>query len=230
MMRNIKDFCGKELAALDGSIGHVNDFYFDDMTWVIRYLVAETGAWMDGRRVLISPHAFGRLVRRGEILSVNLTRKQIKNGPSFDSHLPVSRQYEEQYYHYYGWPAYWNGSGMWGIGDLPLAVQDSAHHHGHQQREDIHLRSTNVINGYRIEATDGAIGSVCDFVMDDESWVIREMTIETGHWYSGKKIFISPAMIKQISYEDSKVFVNLTKADIQQTTENQLAEVASGNH
>lgn len=102
MIRNINDLHGKKLAASDGDIGQVSDFYFDDMTWVIRYLVVDTGAGMQGRRILLSPHAFGRKVKNGEFLSVNLTLKQIENAPSFDSHLPVCRQYEEQYYRYYG--------------------------------------------------------------------------------------------------------------------------------
>lgn len=233
MIRNINDLHGKKLAASDGDIGQVSDFYFDDMTWVIRYLVVDTGAGMQGRRILLSPHAFGRKVKNGEFLSVNLTLKQIENAPSFDSHLPVCRQYEEQYYRYYGWPDYWNGGGLWGLGNFPIttppAIPDASHHHGHQQREDVHLRSTHAMDGYHIQATDGPIGTVRDFVMDDESWVIPELIVETGHWYAGKRIFIAPAKIERISYEESKVFVNLTKADIRQTTENQLAEVATSS-
>lgn len=234
MIRNIKDLHDKKLAASDGDIGHVSDFYFDDMTWAVRYLVANTDALMDGRRVLLSPHAFGKLVKTGDVLTVNLTCEQIKNSPSFNSHIPVSRQYEEEYYQYYGWPSYWIGGGMWGISDMPVAamleVPETTHHHGHQQREDVHLRSTNAMDGYHIQATDGPIGTVIDFVMDDESWVIRELIVETGHWYAGKKIFIASSKIERISYDDSKVFVNLTQEEIRQTTENQVAETAAKNH
>src|SRR5580692_8482045 len=104
MAQSIKQLYGKELGATDGEIGHVKDFYFDDQNWTIRYLVVDTGSWLSGRQVLISPHALGRLDQGEKILRVNLTRKQIEESPSIAMHKPVSRQYEEEYYKYYGWP------------------------------------------------------------------------------------------------------------------------------
>ena len=104
MLRSIKQLYGDKLGASDGEIGHVKDFYFDDQNWAIRYLVADTGSWLPGRQVLISPHSLGRLDQAEKILRVNLTRKQIEDSPSIESHKPVSRQYEEEYYRYYGWP------------------------------------------------------------------------------------------------------------------------------
>jgi len=234
MLRNIKSIHGKVVAASDGYIGHVNDFYFDDVTWAIRYLFIDGGEWMAKRQVLLSPHAFDQFSTRGEVLQVNLTRKQVEECPQSSAHLPISRQIEEDYYHHYGWPAYWIGEGMWGVGDLPvvrqLPVPESTHRHGHERPEDSHLRSTNAILGYHIQATDGALGTVCDFVMDDESWSIREVLVETGHWYAGKAIMINPSVISQISYDESKLFVNLTKADIRDTEANHVAIHCAANH
>jgi len=121
MLRSIRTLYRDKLGASDGEIGHVNDCYFDDQSWVIRYLVADTGSWLPGRQVLLSPHAFGSsLYEVGKDLLVNLTRKQIENSPSIDLHKPVSRQYEEEYYRYYGWPYYWQGDGLWGMGGFPI--------------------------------------------------------------------------------------------------------------
>jgi uncharacterized protein YrrD len=233
MLQNIKGFYGNTLAASDGDIGCVKDFYFDDKTWVVRYLVADTGSWLSGRLVLVSPHAFGRYDRDGKTLHVGLTRKQIENSPPIDSHKPVSRQYEIDYYRYYGWPAYWDGSALWGRGSLPVLMPPSAdevetdlrYHH----RKDKHLQSTCAIAGYQIQTVDGTIGHVSDLMVDDKSWAIRDLSVETGHWYRGKEIFISPGKIDRISYEDSKVFVNLTKADIQGTRDNELAKACAGS-
>ena len=111
MLRSIKQLYGDKLGASDGEIGHVKDFYFDDQNWVVRYIVADTGSWLSGRQVLISPHSFGSLPQAGKVLRVNLTRKQIENSPSIDSHKPVSRQYEEEYHRYYGWPTIGKGTG-----------------------------------------------------------------------------------------------------------------------
>jgi hypothetical protein len=115
MLRSVKQLYGDKLGASDGEIGQVKDFYFDDQNWAVRYVVADTGSWLTGRLVLISPHAFGNLDRSGKLLCVNLNRKQIEDSPLIESHKPVSRQYEEEYYRYYGWPYYWQGSGLWGM-------------------------------------------------------------------------------------------------------------------
>jgi hypothetical protein len=120
MLRSIKELCGDKLGASDGEIGHVKDFYFDDKHWAVRYAVADTGSWVPGRLVLISPHAFGPLPQGGRTLPVNLTRKQIENSPVIESHKPVSRQYEEEYYRYYGWPYYWQGDAVWGVSGFPI--------------------------------------------------------------------------------------------------------------
>src|SRR5947209_3460626 len=120
MLRTVKQLQGDKLGACDGEIGHVKDFYFDDVDWVVRYVVADTGSWMPGRLVLISPHALGPLYQGGRVLLVNLTREQIEKSPSIETHKPVSRQYEEDYHQYYGWPYYWQGDGLWGMSGFPV--------------------------------------------------------------------------------------------------------------
>ena len=232
MLQDIKQLYGKKLGATDGDVGHVKDFYFDDKTWSVRYLVADTGSWLSGRQVLLTHHAlgnhaFGRSDADADVLRVSLTRKQIEDSPSIETHRPVSRQYEAEYYRYYGWPTYWQDGGLSGVAGFPIvappATPEMRAHHGHNQRDDIHLRSTKAMAGYQIQATDGPLGSVTSFMVDGKSWEIRELVVETGHWYAGKEILVSPAKIDRISYEDSTVFVKLTKADIQRTAENEVA-------
>src|ERR1017187_10288187 len=189
MLRSIKQLVGDKLGASDGDIGHVKDFYFDYRDWAVRYLVADTGSWLPGRQVLISPHAFGRLDQAVKILRVNLTRKQIENSPSIESHKPVSRQYEEEYYKYYGWPYYWQGDALWGMSGFPIlelppttpAGGPAASAVAQPERADAHLRSMRAVTGYHIKASDGTIGHVCDFLMDPESWAIGQLVIKTGH-------------------------------------------------
>ena len=238
MFQNIKQLYGKKLGATDGDIGHVADFYFDDKTWAVRYLVADTGSWLTGRQVLLTPHAFGNHVfgrsdADVDVLRVNLTRKQIEDSPSIETHRPVSRQYEEEYHSYYGWPAYWEGGGMFGAVGFPVETPPSTpanrQHHGHNQHDDIHLRSTKSVTDYRIQASDGAIGTVNSFMVDGRTWAIREMVVETGHWYSGKEVLVLPENIERISYEDSTVFVNLKKEDLQQTMVNDVAQAGAGH-
>jgi uncharacterized protein YrrD len=224
MLHHTKELYRDKLSAIDGDIGQVKDFYFDDKTWMVRYLVVDTGNWLTGRLVLLSPHALGKLNQFEKTLHVKLDKKQIENSPAIESHLPVSRQYEAEYYQYYGWPVYWDTEAAWGLGGFPQVVP--APNVQPRHREDKHLQSTQSINGYRIQTADGAIGTVSGFMVDDRSWAIRELVVETGHWYAGKEILISPGKIQHINYEDSSVLVNLTKADILLTAEHQIVHAS----
>ncbi|MGD1031800.1 MAG: PRC-barrel domain containing protein [Opitutaceae bacterium] len=232
MLLNIKHLYGVSIAALDFVVGEVKDFYFDDKKWVIRYMVADTGVWLPGRLVLISPHAFGPFDSEGRVLSIKLTKKKIEDSPSIESHRPVSRQYEVQYYRHYGWPSYWIGGGLWGGSGYPtvgpLLKAESEDERRDDHRDDKHLRSVRSITGYHIQAIDGTIGHVSGLLVDDKSWAIRELVVETSHWYSGKEVLISHGKIERISYEESKVFVSLTMEDIQRTAEHAIAESGEG--
>jgi hypothetical protein len=229
MLQSIKQLYGDKLGASDGEIGHVKDFYFDDQSWTVRYLVADTGSWLPGRQVLISPHAFPEGFR-GKILCVNLTRKQIEDSPAIESHKPLSRQYEEEYHRYYGWPYYWEGGGVWGMSGFPILELppnplpgEPATAIGPQpERADAHLRNTQAVNGYHLQATDGIIGHVCDFMMDDKSWAISQLVIKTGHRFSGKEVLIPTSQIARISFDESTVFVNLTREAVEQSPEPHL--------
>jgi PRC-barrel domain len=221
MLTNLKLLYGSALHASDGDIGHITDFYFDDKSWVIRYVVVDTGSWLSGREVLISPHAFGKLNSGGKTLPLLVTRQKVENSPSIESHKPVSRQYEIEYYKYYGWPVYWNGGAMWGLGGYPIVLPPSKDEMKSQlqphHREDKHLQSVRAITGYQVKATDGIIGEAAGFMMIDKSWVLRDLVVKAGHWYAGKEVLIPTANIQRISYEQSEVLVNLTTAEIQHT-------------
>lgn len=231
MLHNTKELYGYKLSATDGEIGEVSDFYFDDKSWVVRYLVADTGSWLSGRQVLLAPHAFVALKQDEKTLCVNLTRQQIEDSPSIETHKPVSRQYEIEYFKHYGFPVYWNGSAMWGFGGFPevmppvqavLEFQPE-----YQHREDKHLQSAKSVRGFSIHATDGEIGKVRGFMVDERSWAILHVSVEAGHWYEGKEILIPFSKIDRISYEESQVFVRLTKAAIRSTAEHQVVKAAS---
>lgn len=235
MLRSIKQLYGTKLGAADGDIGHVKDFYFDDQNWAVRYVVADTGAWLPGRKVLLSPQAFCGLDHGGKRLDVKLTRTQIENCPPIDSHKPLSRQYEEDYYRYYGWPYYWQGSGLWGMSGFPILELPAAPLGDEStppvvpepEHADAHLRSTQAVNGYHLQANDGIIGHVCDFMMDDQSWAIRELAIKTGHRLSGQEVRIPVSRIVRFSYDESTLFVDGTGHDIEQSPRHEVAPVGA---
>jgi uncharacterized protein YrrD len=220
MLRSIKQLIGDELRATDGEIGHIKDFYFDDQNWVVRYVVVDTGSWLTGRVVLLTPQVFTNFDLDGVCRSVSLTRKQIENSPGFNSHEPVSRQYEEEYYNYYGCPYYWTQGGLAAFSVTPFATSPLPEkerligHTATRHRGDAHLRSTVALHGYHIHSDDGAIGHVVDFIVDHETWAISHLIVETGHWFASKEVAIPPQHVVRISYEESTVFVNLTKEAI----------------
>ncbi len=229
MLKNINEIFGTKVAATDGNIGHVRDFYFDDQNWIIRYMIVDTGNWLPGRQVLISPHAFDGFGPGGDAISVRLTKDQIENSPSIETHRPVTRQYERDYFHYYSWPPYWDNDGMWGVGDIPVfppPVLDKPAAEGPEPGDDIHLRSARAVTGYDIAGPDGSLGAVTGFLVNHKSWVIMNLVVETGHWYACKRILISPSAVQNISYPDAKVMVKLTREDIQQTREDEVATAA----
>lgn len=220
MLIKVKALAGFTLDSLDGDIGKVQEFYFDDQHWTIRYLVADTGNWLSGRRVLISPYALVAVKRDEKQIVIDLTRKQIEGSPSLDSDKPVSRQFEETYYGYYGWPMYWSGPHPWGV--YPYIMRDREKWGNPAQNEkgwDPHLRSTLDVNGHYIQASDGEIGHVEDFVIDDETWAIRYLIVNTRNWWPGKKVLLSPQWIERVSWRESKVFVNLLSETIKQSPE-----------
>jgi sporulation protein YlmC with PRC-barrel domain len=232
MLRSVKQLYGDRLGASDGEIGQVKDFYFDDQNWAVRFVVVDTGSWLSGRQVLISPHAFGSLHPARKLLLVNLTRKQIEDSPSMESHKPVSQQYEEEYYRYYALPFYWQGGGLWGMSNFPVMppALDPLPSEPSQARDrlesaDAHLRSTQAVKGYQVQASDGTIGHVCDFMMDEQSWAVVQLVIKTGHRLSGNEVQIPSSKVDRISYEESTVFVNLTSEAIAQSPAHHLAPV-----
>jgi uncharacterized protein YrrD len=220
MLSKANTLKGYKLHSLDGDIGKVKEFYFDDRHWTVRYLVADTGNWLTGRQVLISPYALNGVIKSEKHLSVDLTKKQIENSPSLDSHKPVSRQFEDDYYGYYGWPTYWSGSSIWG--DYPY-IERNRNKWGEFTKgakvSDRHLRSTHEVTGYHLQALDGEIGHIEDFIIDDETWAIRYLIINTGNWWPGKQVLVSPHWIERVRWSESKVFFDLSRDTIKESPE-----------
>ena len=218
MLYKAKKLNGYKLNATDGEIGKVKDFYFDDRYFTVRYLIADTGLWLGDRQVLISPYALSDINHELQHINVKLTKAQIKDSPSLDSDKPVSKQFEESYYDYYGWPYYWGGLNMWG--GYPYMVLDSKdwnnnYHHG--ETWDPHLRSTKAVSGRHVNAKDGDIGHVVDFIIDDENWAIRYLVVRTSNWWLGHQVLISPHWSDNKNWNDTQISIDLTMEQIKKS-------------
>ena len=220
MLHRAKTLKGYKLNSLDGKIGRVKEFYFDDLYWTVRYLIVDTGDWLQERQVLISPYSLAEVNKDASYIAVDLTRRQIEESPVLSSDAPVSRQFEDSYFGYYQYPEYWVGSVMWGT--YPHIVRD------HEKWKavtkdakawDPNLRSTYDVSGHHIRAKNGAIGHVDDFIIDEKTWAIRYFIIDTKNWWAGKKVLMSPQWIDHISWNEASVFVNLPCEVIRQSPE-----------
>ena len=222
MERNINSLIGYTMGAADGIIGEVEEFYFDDETWTIRYLIVKTGSWLSGREVLISSAALKNRNWTNHSIPVNLTKTQIENSPDIDTNKPVSRQQEIELYGHYQWRNYW-GSGFYGGGsmgvsmpfpsiDQKVLIEPDKDHKN--PNDDIHLRSTERINGYHIHASDGEIGHVKDFIIDDLALQLLFFVVDTHNWIGGKKVLIPINQIKKIDWSTSEVFLNIATVEV----------------
>jgi hypothetical protein len=193
--------------------------------------VVDTGGWLSGREVLISPMSCTGVDWDNSRIAAKLTRGQVENSPSIDTDKPISRQRETEYYGYYGMPYYWAGPYRWGAWATPWAYvgpaapPPAASAVGREiyarQREagDPHLRSTASVTGYYLQARDGDIGHVEDFLVDDQDWAIRYLVVDTRNWLPGKQVLVAPDWVDRISWSDSTVYMNVLRETIRTSPE-----------
>ena len=223
MLRSMNEIMGYKIEAIDGELGRAKDFLFDDHSWVVRYLVAETGNWLQDRQVLLSPQAMREPDWIRGVIPVALTRTQVENSPGIESDLPVSRQHEQRLAEYYNWQPYWQQQDVpFGapVLLLPVPTAVSAQHSGKREPAgDPNLRSVIELTGYHIHASDGDIGHVAEFLVQTEGWVIRYLVVDTHNWLPGKKILVSPAWVKRVDWDEKSLHVDLSRQAIRGSVE-----------
>ena len=227
MLTNASAINGYAIAASDGRLGTVNDFLFDDASWMVRWLVVDTGNWLPGRKVLLPPLVLGHPDPEERAFPVRLTMQQVKDSPQIDTDRPVSRQMETNVYDYYGWTPYW-GSGLFmggymgGYGRGAIAAQPSPEAQRREERlaeiqrgnDDPHLRSIDAVTGYHIHASDGEIGHVEDFLLEQADWSIHYLVVDTKNWWPGKKVLISPRSARDINWRDRLVNIDVDRQKV----------------
>lgn len=231
MLRNASAIKGYAIAATDGRLGTVSDFLFDDASWLVRWLVVDTGKWLSGRKVLLPPSVLGHIDPNGNEFAVSLTMQQVKDSPDIDTERPVSRQIETNIYDFYGWSPYWGGTGLlmgghggYGYGYGGGAIEPLPSPGSMRRAEDIaaaqqndddpHLRSVEAVTGYHIHASDGEIGYVEDFLLQDTDWSIHNLVVDTTNWWPGKKVLIAPRSIQEIDWTDNLVNLKIDREKV----------------
>ncbi len=225
MLHTVSSIKGYLLAAQDGHLGKVKDVYLEEGTWAVRYLVVNTGTWLSGRDVLLPPRAIGHIDDGLESVDVHLTKEKIRNAPDIGTAPTISRQMEHEYYAYYDWPAYWTGFGALGAapqnvgGEHEPPAEDSEIRRPPVEPVGPRLRGAVELTGYYVHATDGDIGHVEDFVVDDDSWELRYLVVETRNWLPGKKVMIPPQTIEQVSWNTRHVYLVINREQVKNAPE-----------
>ncbi len=222
MLNSVRALSGYTIGATDGEIGRVRDLYFGDRRWAVRYLVVDTGHWLAGRRVLVSPLSLRGADHERRVLRAALTRAQVASGPDFDTEKPVSRQHEFEFYRYYGFPYYWVSSEMaarvpyaaaagvpGALAALELETDWDRHATG-----DPHLRSAHAVTHHYVHAIDADIGHVADFLYDDESWALSHLVVATGSWWPGRRVLVPVRWVMWVSWDARTVDVGLDSETI----------------
>jgi hypothetical protein len=230
MLRNASAIHGCAIQASDGKIGTVSDILFDQGNWLIRWLVVDTGDWLPGRKVLLPASVLGHIDLQKQEFAVRLTMEQVKDSPEVDTDKPVSRQMESHVYSHYGWHPYWDTnftlgtdftlgaySGIGG-GLTTTPLQEKAHKEelDHSLRRDgnPHLRSIKAVTGYHIHASDGDIGHVEDFLVQEDDWSIHYLLVDTMNWWPGKKVLISPRSVNGVDWYSKLVSLSVDRQQV----------------
>jgi uncharacterized protein YrrD len=223
LMRNLKDLEGYTVQASDGEVGSVHDFYFDDDQWTVRYLIVLTSEEFGKGKVLLSPLAVDKIYDDEKSVELTVSQENVKNSPDIDTAKPISRKLETEIHDYYQWPYYWQSGGVSGIGPGVVsaypAAADRERETGAERATHPNLRSISEVLGYNIQARDGEIGFLEDFVVEDEAWRMLYLIVNTGNWLSDRKVLVSPQWIDRISWPNSSVEVDLNKETVRHSPE-----------
>ena len=225
MLRSLKDLEHYAVTATDGDVGGVVNFLLDDERWVVRYLVVERAGPSGPPRVLISPIFFRQVDWATHTFGLALTRDKVNNSPNIDADKPVSRQHEREYLSYYGYPYYWGYLEPWGPVAYPALLaagkrnEEPVDRPDEKASGDVHLRSASEVRGYHIQGSDEAIGHIDDFIVDDESWEVRYLVVDTRNWWFGKKVLVAPQWASRVSWDERKVYIDLSRDAIKKSPE-----------
>ncbi len=232
MLRSMNDLEGYAIHASDGNIGHLNDFTFDDKSWVIRYFVVDAGTWLSSRMVLVSPMGIGAPNWGEKTIPVSITKEQVRNSPAYDEQQPVTKHNEVEYLGYYNYPYYWGGPSLWGNDIYPSRFTTGSGGFNAPpfelrppppQPEDVEaethsqhgLHSGKKLIGSRVVGSDGDIGLVKDLLIDERSWAVRYLVVKTGGWSNSVQVLISPKWIKTVNWSDTAISIDMSRQDVE---------------
>lgn len=219
MLFDLEALKGMKLQARDGEIGKCVDFLFDDQYWTVRYMDARAGNWLTGRRVLISPISLREPDWEAGLLPVGLSREQVKDSPSLGEDQPVSREFEREFFRFYGYGYYWMGGAAWGAGVLPSELENRHADIAEQGGEENHLRSLKEVSRYHVISGDKDIGKLDALLVDDADWAVPYLVVDTGTRLSHNRVVVPASWFADISWSDRSLQLQAGRGQLESAPE-----------
>ena len=226
MLHSYNDLRHYPIRAADERKGNVEDFYFDDVEWKIRYLVAHTGFLWTGRDSLIGVDLLSRPDTNAMEFPVAMSAEEVEEAGRAGDHALFGerdRGSEKSDLMPLFWPSLLIGAPE--ARYTPILAQEQLSKRWNTDRETSsgdaevpdhpRLRSMSEVSGYQIAAQDGEIGSVDDFLIDPEDWSVRYFVIDTGSWLPGKLVVVRTDQVEAIRTEDRVIAVRTDMTDIE---------------
>lgn len=201
MLRDLNKIRNCVVQGIEGIIGSVADVYVNDQTWKIHYLAADTGNWLQGRHVLISTQSFVHPHDDIGSFRALVSKAQVEGAPEFEIEEPISWEKEREICNYYRWNTYYP------IDERELSVFPGI------------LTSANGLKDFSLQATDGEIGKIINFLIDDANWTVRYLVVDTSKWLAGRKVLISPMWNKSINLAERMMVVDMNQDQIERSPE-----------
>jgi len=214
MLRRSGELQWSQVISLDGEIGKVRDVCFDEASWMVRYLIVDTGGWLSGRKVPIDPRSVELIDRNLHTVWVSLSRAQIESSPRIDIGELGAREHEMQLNRHYGYGSCWTHSMPWGNGQVSPARRSAA------EALEIDapsacLRGARQMLDFTLITVDGHVGLIKDFFFDDETWALRYLIVQTGSWLLGRRVLVSADRVRRVDWSAESVEVNQTRKQIE---------------
>lgn len=227
MRTNLKALYGFSLMASEGIIGAVEDYYIDDHSWIVKFMVVHTGEWLTSRRVVISTQSVEDIDWELSRFQTQLTREQVQASPEIDTEQHMGPEHEEILVRHYHLHTHWPEAGMFGIPPLvPATPIFKEPPEKELQRRKSRLVVAGEVMGCSVEATDGHLGTLEDFMIQ-AGWQIGEIVVKTGGSILGKKVWVPLTDIAMLDWEKNTIRVNFSHKITKKSRD--LSSTAEGN-
>jgi hypothetical protein len=212
-VRRVEDFA---VRSSEGKIvGKVSDFLFDDLSWIIRYLVIDTSKTLGRQQVVVLTLSIAHIDWENRVIPVNLTTHNVKESPEIPAGTPIPRQIEQKIYQYYGRTPYWGAGtslGAQAIADIVNNQKGGLVDKLTKNVFDSHLRSIQALSMFKMASSTGEIGRIVDFLTESNIWFIRYLVIERS---DRSHVLFSPQWIQEVNWPDEMMVTELNRGLIE---------------